>query len=188
LLDDVNSERVYPIERETIATTQEDEDDDRTMTRTVATTRRRSPYVARSEDDRTMTRTIDDTDEKSPSGISPFEANNVMIDQLADHILKKSLCGKKVNAKTTPDEEVPKWHEVLTRQPSPIVANENKKKNNEQQQRLFYRSAWASTYVAPPPSLQECMIFALATVIKKEKMTNNNNTGVHFDWTTLRAS
>jgi len=70
--------------------------------------------------------------------------------------------------KTTPDEEVPKWHEVLTRQPSPIVANEK-----EEEQRtttmIFYRSAWASTYVAPPPSLQECMIFALATVINKAR-------------------
>jgi len=66
--------KVNPIGRETIATP-EDEDDDRTMTRTVATTRRRSPYVARSEE-RSMTRT-DDTDEKSPSGISPYEANNV---------------------------------------------------------------------------------------------------------------
>jgi len=91
--------------------------------------------------------------------------------------LKKSLCGKKVNAKTTPDEEVPKW------QRSPIVANEKKKKNNKNKNNDF-TGAWASTCVAPPPSLQECMIFALA-MITKNKITNNNNTGVHFDWTTL---
>jgi len=101
-----------------------------------------------------MTRTIDDTDEKSPSGISPYEANKVMIDQLADHALKESLCGKKVNAKTTPDEEVPKW------QRSPIVANEKKKKKNnkmilqecvDQRARTptEFRSAWAPSGTAP---------------------------------------
>jgi len=82
------------------------------------------------------------------------------------------------------DEEVPKWHEDLTRQPSPIEANENKRRRRTTNKNNDFTGAWASTCVAPPPSLQECMIFALA-MITKNKITNNNNTGVHFDWTTL---